>query len=243
MNKRFILFIPLALLSTAALAQQPPAQYMPSAPPAVTQPTTTEVPTPQPSPMESGLAQLQQQWAIVKYQTPDHEQQEQAVEKLAAQAQQLVAQFPGTAEPLIWQGIVLATKAGIDGGLGALGEAKAARSSLEAAEKIDPKALNGSVYTSLGSLYYKVPGWPVGFGDDDKAKAYLEKALAMNPDGIDPNFFYGEFLYEDGDYAHAKTALEHGLQAPPRPGRELADKGRAEEIRDLLAKVQKKLKN
>lgn len=197
---------------------------------------------PQPSPMEAGLAKLQQQWAIVKYQTPDEEEQERGIGQLAAQAEQLVAQFPGKAEPLIWQGIVLATKAGIDGGLGALGDAKAARAALEQAEKIDPRALNGSVYTSLGSLYHKVPGFPLGFGDDSKAKGYLEKALAINPDGIDPNFFYGEFLLDDGDYARAQAVLEHGLKATPRPGRELADKGRAEEIRDLLAKVQKKLK-
>ena len=192
--------------------------------------------------METGLAALQQQWAVIKYQTADEDQQEEAIEKLATQAEQLVAQFPGHAEPLIWQGIVLATKAGIDGGLSALSDAKAARAALEQAEALDPHALNGSVYTSLGSLYHKVPGFPLGFGDDDKAKAYLQKALTMNPDGIDPNFFYGEFLYDDGDYARAKIMLEHALKAPPRPGRALADKGRAEEIRDLLAKVQKELK-
>ena len=63
----------------------------------------------------------------------------------------------------------------------------------------------------------------------------------MNPDGIDPNFFYGELLYEMGDYAKSKTTLEHGLNAAPRPGRELADKGRREEIQALLQKVNKKV--
>lgn len=198
--------------------------------------------TAQPSAFESQLAQLQQQWAVIKYQTPEEERQEQAIKQLAAQAQTFVDGNPTRAEPLIWQGIILATKAGIDGGLGALSDAKAARAALEAAEKIDPKALNGSVYTSLGSLYYKVPGWPIGFGDNDKAEEYLQKALSLNPDGIDPNFFYGEFLYEKGKYADAETALEHALKATPRPGRELADKGRAEEIRDLLAKVERKQK-
>ncbi len=196
----------------------------------------------QTSPMDEAIAKLQQQWAIVKYQTANHEQQEKAIAQLAEQAKQFAAQHPNRAEPLIWEGIILATKAGIDGGLGALSDAKAARSVLESAEKLDPRALNGSVYTSLGSLYYKVPGFPIGFGDNAKAKEYLEKALAINPDGIDPNFFYGELLYEKGDYARAQAVLERGLKAPPRPGRELADKGRAEEIRDLLAKVQKKLK-
>lgn len=194
----------------------------------------------QPSPMDQAIAQLQQQWAVIKYQTPDEKRQEQSIDALAAQADSVVKQFPGKAEPLIWQGIIWATKAGIDGGLGALGDAKTARRALEEAEKINPAALSGSVYTSLGSLYYKVPGFPLGFGDNDKAKQYLEKALAMNPTGIDPNFFYGEFLFEQGEYARAEAVLKQGLQAAPRPGRELADKGRAEEIRDLLAKIQQK---
>jgi len=191
--------------------------------------------------MDEDIAHLQQQWALIKYQTPDKERQEQAIAALADQAAQVSQANPGKAEPLIWQAIIVSTKAGIDGGIGALGQCKQARDLLLQAEKINPQALNGSVYTSLGSLYYKVPGWPVGFGDNKQAKQYLEKALTMNPDGIDPNFFYGELLYEMGDYAKAKSTLEHGLNAAPRPGRELADKGRKEEIQELLQKVNKKL--
>ena len=51
---------------------------------------------------------------------------------------------------------------------------------------------------SLGTLYHRVPGFSVGFGSDRKAKEYLEKAVAINPDGIDRNYFYGEFLYDEG---------------------------------------------
>ena len=191
--------------------------------------------------MEEAVAALQKQWAIIKYQTPDKERQEKAIALLADQASQISEQYPGKPEPLIWQAIIVSTEAGIKGGVGALGEVKEARDLLLQAEKINPQALNGSIYTSLGSLYYKVPAWPVGFGNNKKAREYLEKALAMNPDGIDANFFYGEFLYQTDDYEQAKTVLVHALQAPARPGRELADKGRREEIKDLLQKVDKKL--
>jgi tetratricopeptide (TPR) repeat protein len=191
--------------------------------------------------MDEAVATLQQQWAVIKYQMPDKEKQKQSITTLVAQAGQVSQSYPDKAEPLIWQAIIVSTKAGITGGLGALSDAKQARNLLLQAEKINPDALKGSVYTSLGSLYYKVPGWPVGFGDNTKAKEYLEKALAMNPDGIDPNFFYGELLYESGDYSKSKTTLEHALNAPARPGRELADKGRREEIQELLVKVNKKL--
>ncbi|MCF5879317.1 tetratricopeptide repeat protein, partial [Aeromonas veronii] len=126
---------------------------------------------------------------------------------------------------------------GPNGGGGALGLVKEAKAKLELALKQDPKVLDGSAYTSLGSLYYQVPGWPVGFGDDEKAEQLLKQALAINPDGIDPNFFYGDFLLDQGRKAEAKTYLDKALAAPARPGREVADEGRRMEIRDRLAKL------
>ena len=119
--------------------------------------------------------------------------------------------------------------------------AKDARESLELAIERDPTALEGSAYTSLGTLYYKVPGWPIGFGSDKKARENLEKALALNPTGIDPNYFMGEFLFEQGDYAHSKSISRRRSQRPDRPGRPVGDEGRRVEVRALLAKVEAKL--
>lgn len=186
------------------------------------------------------LQQLQSRWAEINYQLPEA-QREAAFAKLGEQAQQAVAAEPKAAELLIWRGIILSTYAGAKGGLGALGLVKQAKASLEQALAEDPQALSGSAYTSLGSLYYQVPGWPVGFGDDQKAEALLKQALSINPDGIDPNYFYGDFLQRNKRYAEAKAALEKALQAPARPGRELADQGRRQEVEALLAKVQSKL--
>jgi tetratricopeptide (TPR) repeat protein len=123
------------------------------------------------------------------------------------------------------------------GGLSALDLIKKARDHLLDAEKIDGNALDGSIYTSLGSLYAKAPGWPLSFGDRKKAKTYLEQALAINPAGIDPNFFYGELLIAQGHVDDGKAHLEKALQAPARPGREDADEGRRSEIRAALAKL------
>lgn len=176
---------------------------------------------------------LQQRWAEIKYRTPE-DKQAAAFEQLAQQADQAVQKNAGAAEPLIWKGIILSTWAGAKGGLGALSLCKQARASFEEALKIDPQALDGSAYTSLGSLYYQVPGWPVGFGDDDKAEELLKQALAINPDGIDSNYFYGDFLIEEDRYEEAIKVLEHAAAAAPRPGRELADEGRKQEIAQKL---------
>ena len=108
--------------------------------------------------------------------------------------------------------------------------------------KINDKALAGSAYTSLATLLAKVPGWPIGFGDKARAEEYFKKSLAINPDGIDPNFFYGEYLSERDRFQEARQYLEKALKAAPRPGRELADNGRRQEIKALLARLDKEAK-
>jgi tetratricopeptide (TPR) repeat protein len=189
--------------------------------------------------MEEDVAQVRQEWERIKYQVPAKEQGAE-FERLVKSSERLMVQYPKRAEPAIWHGIVEASYAGAKGGLGALSLAKSARKSFEHALAIDPGALDGSAYTSLGSLYYQVPGWPLGFGDDKRALELLQKGLALNPSGIDPNYFYGDFLYRSGDYAGAEQALRKALQAPPREGRKLADEGRRKEISDLLDKVREK---
>jgi len=186
--------------------------------------------------VDDEVRELQQQWEQIKYRKPAAEH-EKAYQALAATASGVRAKYSNRAEPEIWYGIIVASYAGAKGGFGALSLAKDAKAALEHALQLDPKALSGSAYTSLGSLYYQVPGWPLGFGDDAKARELLDKALAMNPKGIDPNYFLGDYLYRQRDYDGARKALERALQAPPRPDRPLADEGRRAEIKELLAKL------
>ena len=186
------------------------------------------------------LERIQGRWAEINYQTPAA-QKESAFADLAQQAERAIAAEPQAAELRIWKGIVLSTWAGAKGGLGALDLVKQAKGELEQALKLDAKALDGSAYTSLGSLYYQVPGWPIAFGDDEKAEAMLKTALAINPNGIDPNYFYGDFLARKKRYREAKAALEKALAAADRPTRVSADAGRREEARQLLKAVQAKL--
>jgi tetratricopeptide (TPR) repeat protein len=186
--------------------------------------------------VEDDVRVLQRQWEEIKYRKPAAEQVA-AYEALSKEAAQVRARYADRAEPEIWYGIIVASHAGAKGGFGALSLAKQAKQALEHALALDAKALEGSAYTSLGSLYYQVPGWPIGFGDDRKARALLESALAVNPDGIDPNFFLGDYLYRKGDYAGARQALERALKAAPRPDRPLADEGRRLEIQTLLKEI------
>ena len=182
------------------------------------------------------VVSLQAAWAHAMYELAGDARQD-AMAELTGQSRGEAEAHPDDPATLIWNGIILSSYAGEKGGLGALGLVKEARRSLEHALEIDPGALQGSAHTSLGSLYYKVPGWPLGFGNDKEARRHLLAALNLNPTGIDPNYFMGEFLMEQGEYAAARRHLETALAAPDRPQRTLADQGRRQEIQALLARL------
>jgi tetratricopeptide (TPR) repeat protein len=187
---------------------------------------------------EPAYLALQRQWEQARYATAEN-QRIAALENVAAQARAAAKAHPEDAAILTWEGIILASLAGEKGGLGALSLCKEARRELDRALAIEPRVLDGSAYTTLGSLYYQVPGWPIGFGDEKKARALLTQALEIDPHGIDANYFYGDFLREQGEYDAAIIALERALAAPARPARPLADQGRRIEIERVLAQVRR----
>lgn len=203
------------------------------------------LPSPAAAGVEEDVAALQRDWAVASYQTPAKEK-EAAFSALSERAGQVAEAYPDRAEPLVWEAIILSGYADALGGIKAvfhaLPKVKRARDLLLEAEKRDPEVLDGSVYTSLGSLYYMVPGWPVGFGDKKKARAYLEKAVAVAPQAIDANYFMGDFLLQTHAYPEAAGYLEKALSAAPRPGRAVADAGRRAQAEADLAEARAHLK-
>ena len=187
-------------------------------------------------PAATSVNQVRDRWAQINYQLPKP-QREAAFEELLHQSEKIRQASPRDATALIWEGIVLSSLAGEKGGMGALGLVKRARADFEAAIKLDAGALDGAAYTSLGALYYQVPGWPLGFGDDAAARTMLRKGLAIDPDGIDANYFYADFLRDQKDWAGARTAFQKALAAPARPGRDVADAGRRQEAQAKLKEV------
>jgi len=183
------------------------------------------------------LSDIQTQWDITNFALTGDEQVA-AFEQLQADSEAFTAANPGNAEGWIWRGIIDSSFAGAKGGLGALGLAKSARKYLDKAIAIDGDAMQGSAYSSLGTLYYSVPGWPVGFGDDDKAAELLQKGLTLNPDGIDSNYFYAEFLVNQKKQTEALVFYRKALNAPPREGRNIADDGRRQQIEIAIAAIE-----
>lgn len=182
---------------------------------------------------------LQQRWAEVNYLLKGKSQVE-AFNTLIEDARRVTSADNTSAEAWIWSGIIRSSYAGAKGGLGALSAAKAAKADLEKGMAIDAETLNGSAFTSLGVLYLNVPGWPVGFGDEEKGVEYLKKGLELSPNGIDSNYFYAEYLFKEDVFAESARYLHRALNAPARPGRELADEGRHGEIQAMLKEIEDK---
>jgi tetratricopeptide (TPR) repeat protein len=190
--------------------------------------------------MDADIHKIELQWEHIKFEEDGMSSQFDDIDALATQAGGVVKKYPGRVEPLIWQGIVTSEEAGMASMLSAMGYAKKARKILEQAYKMDPKALDAGAPTSLGVLYYRVPGFPVGFGDTNKARALLEQAVATAPDGMDANYFYADFLMSEHEYAAADKVLNHALTLPVVADRPLWDRHRRGVIRELIAKAQAK---
>lgn len=196
-----------------------------------------------PATPEELVSPIWERWAEIKYGIPEKAQAAQ-FHALALQARELAERNPYVAEPLVWEGIALAAEAQAVGGVEAYLLANKAKASLEESLKLHEKAMRGSAYTGLAVLHARELVWPFGFGSGNRIRAekYFRKALAIDPEGIDPNYLYGEYLYGLYRLNEARNHLERALNAPPRPGRELAESGRRDETRALLSRIEKDLK-
>ncbi|MCL6684486.1 tetratricopeptide repeat protein [Sphingomonas alba] len=189
------------------------------------------------SAMAGDVMRINNGWAHIRYQVRDKNAQYNQLAALEKEAHQVTVKYPGKAEPLLWEGIVVSEEAARASTLKQLGLATRARDILAQAYAINPKVADGGAAMSLGVLYYKVPGWPIGFGSTAKAQRYFQEALAEDPRGLDNNFFFGDFLSQEGHKAAAKQYLQRALQAPANPDRPVWDAGRRAEVKALLAKL------
>ena len=172
--------------------------------------------------LKTSLKNIEAEWASIYYSTPKSKQGE-AYLQLLDKTVNLARQYPNAAEPIFWQAVVTATYADQQDAFSALNAIQEARDLLIKAIKIDPETMSGSAYVTLGTLYYMVPKWPISFGDDDAAKQMLETALKINPDGIDSNYFYGEFLMLHNKPNDAAVYFERATAAPARTEQLYAD--------------------
>jgi tetratricopeptide (TPR) repeat protein len=180
---------------------------------------------------------LQSTWEAIKFGVPEGDEQTKKMDALGEDADAVAARFPDSVEIQIWDGIITSERASMASMFSALGLAKRARDLLEQAYKTAPAKLDAGAPTSLGVLYYRVPGFPVGFGDKARARQLLEQAVKLAPSGMDAWYFYGDFLFEQKEYSKAAEAFRHALSLPQHPDRPAWDKNRRLVIEERLASI------
>jgi tetratricopeptide (TPR) repeat protein len=187
--------------------------------------------------LKAAIRHLQTRWEDIKFNVAEGPKQTELMNALGAEADAAAEKFPGRVEALIWDGIITSERASMASAFSALSLAKHARDLLEQAYKIDPVALDAGAPTSLGVLYYRVPGFPIGFGDNKKARRLLEIAVRAAPNGLDAWYFYGDFLYQQSEYDKAAAAFHHALSIPVHSDRPAWDRNRRLVIQELLEKI------
>ena len=172
--------------------------------------------------LNTTLQDIETEWAIIYYNTPQI-RQEIAYNKLFTKANNLAKEYPQYAEPLIWEAIIKACNADNVNAMNALKNIHEAHDLLQSAIKINPTALSGSAYVTLGALYHLTPEWPIGFGDINTAKTLYKSAIKISPNGLESNHFYAEFLLSQEEIDEAEKYFNIALSAPSRPEQKFAD--------------------
>lgn len=185
---------------------------------------------------ENEVEALKQRWEQITTLRAEG-QRRHSLKSLSDEAERLVQANPGEAQPLIWYGIIEASHARERSGLGALGSARSARDALERAIEIDPQGGNGSAYVTLGALYDRAPGRPVGFGNSATAERMFQRALQIRPDGIDVNYYYATFLEDEGRRDEAREHAQRAVDGTAREDRQASDEALREQARALLSQL------
>jgi len=163
--------------------------------------------------MEERVSEIEATWVDTSV-DKSQPQRENIFLKLTKDISNVVMSFPNQAKPLILKSAILLTIAEDASSFVALGLVKQAKALLDKAINLDPNANEGSALVTMGVLYYKVPGWPVAFGDNEAAESYLLKALEVDPDGVASNYYYADFLLEQGKKEQAVSYLHKAVTAP-----------------------------
>jgi len=120
---------------------------------------------------------------------------------------------PNRVEGHYWFAINMSGYATEDGPLKTLSMGRRILQALDSANAILPDYYFAGPLRARGRLLYKMPGFPISFGDTKKGLSDLRKAAEKSPDTRLNQLFLAEALAESGDSTQAKEALSRARGA------------------------------
>ncbi len=151
---------------------------------------------------------LHSEFLHLKFGIKEGAEEKAEVARLHEEADKRLSAESADPEELIVRARILAYHASVTGGMQGLAMVKESKALLEKSIELDENAMDGYGRVLLGILYYRVPSWPVAFGDKKQARENLERAVEISPSGYESNYSLAEFLLKRKKFDEAKPLLE-----------------------------------
>jgi tetratricopeptide (TPR) repeat protein len=158
------------------------------------------------------LLEIENRWAEATYETKGRERND-ALEALLNDVRAFAERHPDRPEAAAWHGVIARECIKNRGRSRSTKLRREAREALLKAESLDPLVLDGLVYANLGALYSQTHS----------------------------NYLYAELLVSEKRFEEARQILQRAAAIPARPDHLHADRGRREQILNLLESVDREL--
>ena len=144
----------------------------------------------------------------------DKKRRVQLFENCIAIADQALALNGNDVRALFWKAVAMGKMAEGSGIVNALRMLRPMEKNLLSVIALDEKYENAGAHRALGRMYHKLPGFPLSFGDNQKALKHLKRAHDLFPSDVITRAFYAELLYDVGRIEEARKHADFVLATP-----------------------------
>ncbi|MBL0010427.1 MAG: hypothetical protein IPP22_04195 [Nitrosomonas sp.] len=162
----------------------------------------------------AAIAELSRLEFMIAQLEKDKNQRVQRFERCIAIADQSLALNANDVRGLFWKAVAMGKMAEDSGMVNALRMLRPMEKMLLKVVALDEKYENAGAHRALGRMYHKLPGFPVSFGNNQKALTHLKQAHELFPRDIMTRAFYAEVLYDEGRQAEARRHADFVLATP-----------------------------
>jgi hypothetical protein len=182
--------------------------------------------------LQTAMRDLQEGLDTAIHDTPAGDARLKILEAAWMRAVMLRQKNPASSECVAWEGVTLWHYARELNDVTSMTLVREACGKLMSALKMNPRVLQGAAHLTLGRALARAPG----VANRRKALACVQKAVSLDPDGIEPRVVLAELLLRDPNTRdEAREVLELALAAPTQGRRRIAERALKQRATELLA--------